>query len=41
MKLERISLDGPFEGIALGYVEWGPPEAEAFIARDGGSWRRP
>ena len=20
---------------------WGPPEAEAFIARDGGKWRRP
>lgn len=31
MKLERISLDGPFEGIALGYVEWGPPEAERTV----------
>src|SRR5574339_1250508 len=31
MKLERISLDGPFEGIALGYVDWGPPEAERTV----------
>jgi pimeloyl-ACP methyl ester carboxylesterase len=31
MKLERMSLDGPFEGIALGYVEWGPPEAERTV----------
>ena len=31
MKLERLSLDGPFEGIELGYVDWGPPDAERVV----------
>ena len=31
MKLERLSLDDPFEGIALAYVDWGPPDAERIV----------
>jgi len=35
---------GAVEGPPLSPYEagsWGPPEADAFIARDGGAWRRP
>jgi pimeloyl-ACP methyl ester carboxylesterase len=31
MKLERLSLDDPFDGIALGYVDWGPRDAQRTV----------